>query len=165
MARLTAEQWADVKAMYATGHYVVTDIAQQFGVSHTAINKRAKQENWQKLDYAIVTSAINASAELKREVSKVSKNAGIETLKLETEIDRLARRKVFAENVGDKLLKAVDDSITLCEKPSDVKDLATAFKSIYEPMFKTNPDTAIQFNQTTEQQPKTLKVEFVKVEN
>ena len=73
MARLTPEQWEDVKAMYATGHYVVTDIAQQFGVSHTAINKRAKQENWQKLDYAIVTNAINASAELKREVSKVSK--------------------------------------------------------------------------------------------
>jgi hypothetical protein len=112
-----------------------------------------------------VTSAINASAELKREVSKVSKNAGIETLKLESEIDRLARRKVFAENVGDKLLKAVDDSIPLCEKPSDVKDLATAFKSVYEPMFKTNPDTAIQFNQTTEQQPKTLKLEVVRVEN
>jgi transposase-like protein len=146
MARLTPEQWEDVKAMYATGHYVVTDIAQQFGVSHTAINKRAKQENWQKLDYAIVTNAINASAELKREVSKVSKEVGIETLKLETEIDRLARRKVFAESVGDKLLKAVDDSIPLCEKPSDVKDLATAFKSVYEPMFKTAPDTAIQIN-------------------
>ena len=146
MARLTKDQWDEVKAMYATGHYAVTDIAQQFDVSHTAINKKAKAESWQKLDYQIVTNAINASAELKREVSKVSNEVGIETLKLESAIDRLARRKVFAESVGDKILQKVDDSLHYCESASDVKDLATAFKSVYEPMFKTAPDTAIQIN-------------------
>jgi uncharacterized protein YjcR len=146
MARLTADQWQDVKAMYVTGHYVVTDIAQQFGVSHTAINKRAKQENWQKLSHSIVANAINASAELKREVAKVSKIAEVETLKLETEIERLARRKIFAESVGDKILQTVDITLPLCETPSDVRELASAFKSVYEPMFKQTPDTAIQIN-------------------
>jgi hypothetical protein len=151
--------------MYATGHYAVTDIAQQYGVSHTAINKRAKIEDWQKLDYDIVANAVTASAELKREVSKVSNLAGIETLKLETEIDRLARRKIFAESVGDKILQTVDANLPLCEKASDVRDLASAFKSVYEPMFKTTPDTALQFNQTIEERPKTLKLEVVRVEN
>jgi predicted DNA-binding protein YlxM (UPF0122 family) len=159
MARLTTDQWESVKAMYVTGQYAVTDIAQQFEVSHTAINKKAKQENWQKLDHSIVTNAINASAELKREVSKVSKELGIETLKLENEIDRLAKRKVFAESVGDKILRTVDASLDSCEKPSDVKDLAAAFKSVYEPMFKTAPDTAIQINNTSNNPP-SLNVVF-----
>jgi hypothetical protein len=70
-----------------------------------------------------------------------------------------------AEDVGDKLIQAFGDAIPACESPSDLKDLATGFKAVYEPMFKTNPDTAIQFNQTTEQQPKTLKLEVVRVEN
>lgn len=157
MARLTAEQWEQVKAKYATGQYSVTDIAQEFGVSHTAVNKRAKSENWQKLDHTIVTNAINARAELKREVSKVSNETSIETLHLENEIDRLASRKAFAEDVGMNLLKAINDNIKNCAEPKDVKELATGFKQVYEPMFKTTPDTAIQINNTNNPQEIIIK--------
>jgi hypothetical protein len=146
MARLTAEKWAEVKAKWCVGKKTNRELADEYGVSHVAIQKRAIAELWEKLNESIVDNAIESRAMLTREVTKVTKNADLVTFHVETEIDRLARRKVFAESVGDKLLKAVDDSIPLCEKPSDVKDLATAFKSVYEPMFKTAPDTAIQIN-------------------
>ena len=100
---------------------------------------------------------------MKREVAKVSKIVEVETLKLETEIERLARRKIFAESVGDKILQTVDITLPLCETPSDVRELASAFKSVYEPMFKQTPDTAIQVNNTIEQ-PKQMTAEEIEQE-
>jgi hypothetical protein len=68
------------------------------------------------------------------------------------------------EDIGMNLLEAVNDTIPLCEKPSDIKELATAFKSVYEPMFKTNPDTAIQVN-NNQDQPKTIRILRAGTEN
>jgi hypothetical protein len=159
MARLTPEKWAEVKAKWSVGKQTNRELAEVYGVSHVAIQKRAISESWEKLNERIVDDAIESRAKLTREVTKVTKNADLVTLHVESEIDRLAKRKVFAESVGDKILRTVDASLDSCEKPSDVKDLAAAFKSVYEPMFKTAPDTAIQINNTSNNPP-SLNVVF-----
>ena len=146
MARLTPEQWEEVKADWSTGHYSLAELSKMHSVSNAAISKKATAESWQKLDHRTVDNFVSAKSEMVREVNKIAEVNKVNAVNLLTSIDRLGERKAIAEDIGDRLLKAVDDSIPLCEKPSDVKDLATAFKSVYEPMFKTSPDTAIQIN-------------------
>jgi hypothetical protein len=158
MARLTAEQWEEVKADWATGHYSLAELSKMHSVSNAAISKKATAEAWQKLDPKTVETFVSAKSEMVREVNKISEVNKVNAVNLLTSIDRLGQRKAKAEDVGDKLIQAFGDAIPACESPSDLKDLATGFKAVYEPMFKTNPDTAIQFNQTTEQQPKTIRI-------
>lgn len=146
MARLSPEKWEEVKAKWCVGKRTNRELAEEYGVSHVAIQKRAIAESWEKMDEYIVNEAIESRAKVTREVTKVTNDTGLVTKHVENEIDRLARRKVFAESVGDRLLRGIDDQLNLCEKPSDVRELASAFKSVYEPMFKTTPDTAIQIN-------------------
>lgn len=45
MPRLTAEQWTDVRAEREAGTSF-PDLAKKYGVSHQAIQKRAKKEGW-----------------------------------------------------------------------------------------------------------------------
>jgi hypothetical protein len=43
---LSKEEWAMIEELYRDPRIPVTSIAKSFGVSHTAINLRAKQYNW-----------------------------------------------------------------------------------------------------------------------
>lgn len=87
MARLTRDQWETVRAEREAGA-VFTDLAARFGVSHTAIIKRAKAEGWG--DGKDVEEAI------RRKVSeKVSGVVSTETPKKKAEaIDAAADRVV-----------------------------------------------------------------------
>ena len=149
MARLTQDQWNEVKAIYALGQEPVLSIAKRFGVSHTAINKKANDEKWERLDGSTVSNAIESRAALKSEVSKVSKSMKLETLHVETEIDRIASDRAKIESVGMLLVDKIAQMADMVEKPSDIQALASAHKSLYEPRFKTSPDTAIQINNNT----------------
>lgn len=146
MARLSPEIWEEIKAKWCVGKRTNRELGEEYGVSHVAIQKRAIAESWEKMDEYIVNEAIESRAKVTREVTKVTNDAGLVTKHVENEIDRLARRKVFAESVGDRLLRGIDDQLSVCEKPSDVRELASAFKSVYEPMFKSSADTAVQVN-------------------
>ena len=46
MARLTDQQWDSVKADYITGRYSTRALAEKHGVSHVAIQKKLKAEDW-----------------------------------------------------------------------------------------------------------------------
>lgn len=151
MARLTKEQWAEVKAIYALGQEPVLGIAERFGVSHTAINKKAKLEGWEKLENAIVAQAINSRAALKSEVSKVSKSMKLETLSVETEIERLATEKA---NLHEDMLEVRQMMLGAMRNKYDGGELSIldcksgieALAKEHETKFGKNPDTAIQIN-------------------
>ena len=50
MARLTPEQWDEVKSIYLLGAATLDELGERFGVSRAAIQKKRDKENWAKLD-------------------------------------------------------------------------------------------------------------------
>lgn len=108
MARLNQEQWEEIKAIYAVGLDSVSDIAKRFGVSHTAINKKAKAENWQRLDRETVDKAVKSRAELNHEVSMVSEKFQVSTFHVETEIDRAAKTVVCMNRVKENMVRVAE---------------------------------------------------------
>lgn len=150
MARLTAEKWEEIKAIYAIGQEPVLTIAERFGVSHTAINKKAKSENWERLDGVTVAKAIESRAALKSEVSKVSKSMKLETLHVETEIDKHAMIKAKTMRNSELLADAIPAMIPLCDTPVQLKTLADANKVIAET--GVDKGSLININNTNAQQ-------------
>jgi hypothetical protein len=164
MARLTPEQWDRVKSDWCTGAYSLVELANMHNVSNAAISKKSTAEGWVKLNQETVGRFIDAKAEIAIEVNETAKVNKVNPVNLQDSLDRVTARKMRGEDIGMNLLEAVNDTIPLCEKPSDIKELATAFKSVYEPMFKTNPDTAIQVN-NNQDQPKTIRILRAGTEN
>ena len=46
--KLSSKEWDEVELLYSKG-YPLRDIAEQFNITHAAINKKAKKENWERL--------------------------------------------------------------------------------------------------------------------
>lgn len=46
--KLSTKEWDEVELLYSKG-YPLRDIAEQFNITHAAINKKAKKENWERL--------------------------------------------------------------------------------------------------------------------
>ena len=145
MARLTQDKWNEVKSIYCVGKRTLEDIASEFGVSHAAISQRAKKENWQKLDGNVIDAAIESRLEL----TKLTETNNLVSSRVNNEIDRIASDRAKIESVGMLLVDKIAQMADMVEKPSDIQALASAHKSLYEPRFKTSPDTAIQINNNT----------------
>ena len=71
MARLSDKEWGELKAHYATGRYSNRDLGEMYGVSHVAIQKRVKAEDWVKADPESVTRLVKAKAAYDEEVTKL----------------------------------------------------------------------------------------------
>ena len=46
--KLSTQEWDEVELLYSKG-FPLRDIAEQFNITHAAINKKAKKENWERL--------------------------------------------------------------------------------------------------------------------
>jgi hypothetical protein len=136
MARLSKEQWGKLKAKWVTGKYADSKLGRDFGVSHTAIQKRAKKEGWERLDANVVEEAVVSRAKLKTEVSRVAKVSKIETNELEEEIDRLATLRTKLEGNAIDIAKRVPDFLKTAGGPQDLKALAETNSKLYETHFK-----------------------------
>lgn len=127
MARLSKDDWSKVKAKWLTGKYSNREIAEEFGTSHTAIQKKAKNEQWEKLDQEIIDIAIEAKANFNKEVSKVSKVSKVESKHLEAEIDHFATLKNELVKQGVEIVKANNEIMD-----KGTKQIASIFKSTGE---------------------------------
>jgi hypothetical protein len=146
LARLNNDEWERLKADWCTGVYTYKQLSEQYGVSDAAIIKRKDKESWEKIPSAVVDGYIETRIETKRAIEKVSEVSKVSATNLEQSLERASARKYRAEDIGMKILESIDSSTSAVTEPRDIKELATAFKNVYEPLFKTSPDTAIQIN-------------------
>lgn len=97
---MTARDWEKIESDYRAGLLSVREIASQHGITHGAINKRAKRDGWER----DLSAKINAKAERlvsRREVSKLvsTEKAFSERILVEANAEVIAN--VRMEHRGD----------------------------------------------------------------
>ena len=190
MARLNKETWERLKADYVTGAYSVRDLAKKYNISHAAINKKRKKENWIILDEKEFEEVANkkeiikkVSKSFREKVSKVSKKVSVKPEKLENAVEEYVDKRAMVETAGvDVVLKAQEilsdgkvqeiatvsgemGEIRVVERnlnPRELKSLADAIDKIAQTLGVV-PRFSQQVNIQNNQtiENKTLEVKFV----
>ena len=65
---LIANQWNEIAVLYKVGDLSIRDIAAQFGITHGAIQQRAKRENWER---GSLKSMVNQLAATSSQISQM----------------------------------------------------------------------------------------------
>lgn len=146
MARLSESEWDQLKADWCTDHYSNRELGERYGVSNVAITKRVKNEGWEKLPKSVVDNFVENKIQTTKAIKEVSKVSKVSVANLEESLDKVATDKARFHEVGVNIMAKINSMLDVVEQPSEVKELAMAHKAIYEPRFKTSPDTAIQIN-------------------
>jgi transposase-like protein len=76
--------WERIEAEYRTGKLSVSEIGRQYGVSHTAINKRAKKEGWVR----------DLSEKVRKLVSARLVSEGVSASTLSETVEKAAERDI-----------------------------------------------------------------------
>lgn len=66
--KLTNEDWSEIAVLYKVGEKPIRDIAAQFGITHGAIQQRARRENWER---GSLKNAVNKLAKLTSQTSQL----------------------------------------------------------------------------------------------
>jgi hypothetical protein len=151
LSKLTQEQWDDIHAMWSVGKRTNREIGALFGVSHVAIQKKAKREEWSKLDPGMVDSAIEADANLKVAVTKVTKTQKLPSEKVTKEISYQGTEKALLHedmfDVRQMMLGTMRNKYNSGDlSVLDCKSGMEALAKEHEVKFGKSPDTAIQIN-------------------
>ena len=147
MARLSESEWEDIKARWCSGLEDLRTIAEDYGIDHTTIGKKAKRDGWVAAEKSEFIGAVDALADAKRKVAQLANSTN--SPKIPQLVEILADRKEEAEKVGMTLLQKIQAQAEVVEDAYELKELTTGFKQVFEPMFK---DTRTVINNTNAQQ-------------
>jgi predicted DNA-binding protein YlxM (UPF0122 family) len=165
MARLTKEEWEKLKAEYITSESSIRELAEKYNVSHSAINKKIKKENWSKVDKDVVNELVETkkvSKSFQNKVSKVSKEFQVKEEVLEAVIDKKAEIQIAIENNTLKLLKKQNELLDEVTSIQELEQHSKVVKNLNDTHFNKS-QVNIQNNQVVEN--KVLKVEFIEPES
>ena len=165
MARLSKEEWEKLKAEYITSDYSVRELAEKHNISHSAINKKIKKENWNKVEKEVVKELVETkkvSKGFQNKVSKVSKEFEVGEKVLEAVIDKKADIQIAIENNTLKLLQKQEQLLDEVATIQELEQHSKVVKNINDTHFNKS-QVNIQNNQVVEN--KVLKVEFIEPES
>lgn len=124
MADRRAIDWEAIEREYRAGQLSVAEIGRQHGVSHTAINKRAKLKGWTRN----LAQAVKAEAENRLVSDEVSTGNARETVEAAAarvvELVRQHRRGLAGDNA--RISRLAEKLGTLMDGVETLKDLETA---------------------------------------
>jgi DNA-binding Lrp family transcriptional regulator len=138
-----APDWERIETLYRAGTMSVREIAEQSGVSHTAINKRARKEKWAR----DLSAKIKAQADVlvsRDTVSKEVSSQRVATEKVVVEVEaqvqariRISHRSAIARS-RELMMKLVDE----LEHHTDNRELlAQLGELMFSPDEKTGRDS------------------------
>ncbi len=91
MARLSKEQWENLKADYVTGAYTLELLAKKYGVTKGTISKRIKKEGWKKVDLEVTAELVELEKGNKRKLELIKET------KKETKVDEKKFERAISE--------------------------------------------------------------------
>lgn len=118
--------WERIEYDYRAGVLSIREIASQHGITHTAINKRAKKEGWERDLKAKIKAKADALVS-KREVSKE-----VSTKQAETEREIIESNAEAIANVRMAHRGDISRSRRLTNKLLDELELLTDNRELYE---------------------------------
>jgi hypothetical protein len=154
MARPQKHNWEKIISEYQAGASKPS-LCESYGVSAGRLSNEFKRRGIVEPN-SKMTEAAKSISQVFENVSQLSKVCS-ET-QLQAVFDVGAAKGISAmksERNKHALYDAIMSMIPAVEKASEIKDLALANKALDD---SGKVDTAIQFNQTTEQQPKTIRI-------
>jgi len=190
MARLSKEQWEELKADYVTGAYTLEMLAKKYGVNKAAISRRAKKEEWKKIDLKdtaelVEMEKVNKSQQKK--VNTITKSTNVSPKKFKRAISEIADVQEYIHSLqiiaAEKVKETLEDGkveeiatvsgemgeIRVVERklnPRELKSLVDAIDKAGQTLGvvpRFNSQVNIQNNQTVEN--KTIKVEIIEPES
>lgn len=115
--------WERIEAEYRTGKLSVSEIGRQYGVSHTAINKRAKKEGWIR----------DLSEKVQKLVSARLVSEGVSAATISETVEKAAERDIqivrqHRADIGDQRVLVGDLVAELREATSCRDDIEAAIE-------------------------------------
>jgi len=186
MARLSKETWERLKADYVTGAYTLEMLSKKYGVSRQAINKKAKKENWDKIDLKETAELVEmekVDKSLHQKVDKVAKLTNTSPKEIKRAISEISDYQEYIHSLTflatEKLKETLEDGkveeiatvsgemgeIRVVERklnPRELKSLVDAIDKAGQTLGvvpRFSQQVNIQNNQTIEN--KTLEVRFI----
>ncbi len=176
---LTKQEWEEIAVLYKVGEMPIRDIADRFGITHGAIQAKAKRENWER---GSLKSAVNELAKQTSQISQMVTHGEAEVLtrviKDKTELSNLATEIVSdaiqlqQSIVKGTLSKLQAGSIDELQASKVLQSLGLTFESIRE-LFNldgnvtTNQDKEVVINiigvDPEEKQDDDMVIQFVGV--
>ena len=190
MARLSKEQWEELKADYVTGAYTLEMLSKKYGIAKGSISKKAKKENWKKVDTKVTAELVEIEKGNKRKqklIKETKKEIDIDPQKFERAISEIVDYQEYiyslqlqaTEKIKETLTDGVVEEVASVSgalgeikvverklNPREIKSLVDAIDKAGQTLGvvpRFNQQVNIQNNQNVEN--KTLKVEFVEVKN
>ena len=190
MARLSKEQWEELKADYVTGAYTLEMLSKKYGIAKGSISKKAKKENWKKVDTKVTAELVEIEKGNKRKqelIKETKKETNIDPQKFERAISEIVDYQEYIYSLQIQATEKIKETLTdgvveevasvsgalgeikVVERklnPREIKSLVDAIDKAGQTLGvvpRFNQQVNIQNNQNVEN--KTLKVEFVEVKN
>lgn len=143
MARLTNAQWAEVRAAYEVKNVSTRELAGDFGVSETAIRKKALAECWVK---GGSSHLVDANLQIIKDISSVSSQSSqLSSQHLDVISDEVSFR-LQSDKDMQAIQKVVNSMAAKIENPVHALALMNATVKHREARLGKSPDTAIQIN-------------------
>lgn len=143
MARPSSEQWAEVKAAYEIKNISIRELAASFGLSDTAVRKKASAEGWIK---GGSSHLVDANIKVINDIRQISSQCSqLSSQHLDVISDEVAF-KIQSDSDLQAIQRKINGMVESIDSPVQALALMNATVKHREARLGKSPDTAIQIN-------------------